>query len=226
LEYYERRYYNKLKDDYYNFKISDSIYCCPFCYNEDYSLTDLLRHASRIAGNSRKTVKDIAKHYALKMYIKRYKFDDERVTKEDNNRVIEENDSLRSRGIRFPGRDKEGLAPIFKPTTDSGPTFYHTSGRNINPATLSQQSLHGIEASIQSQRVDAVKVQFENKGNLHLKAKFNWKSKPMTRKGYQQKQLPSLNIQLPILAPHLLVTRETRRWCASVSQRRCKWFTT
>ena len=51
LEYYERRYYNKLKDDYYNFKISDSIYCCPFCYNEDYSLTDLLRHASKIAGN-------------------------------------------------------------------------------------------------------------------------------------------------------------------------------
>jgi len=40
LEYYERRYYNKLKDDYYNFKISDSIYCCPFCYNKDYSLTD------------------------------------------------------------------------------------------------------------------------------------------------------------------------------------------
>jgi hypothetical protein len=90
LEYYERRYYNKLKDDYYNFKISDSIYCCPFCYNEDYSLTDLLRHASRIAGNSRKTVKDMVKHYALKMYIKRYKFDDERVTKEDNKRALEE----------------------------------------------------------------------------------------------------------------------------------------
>jgi len=30
LEYYERRYYNKLKDDYYDFKISDSIYHCPF----------------------------------------------------------------------------------------------------------------------------------------------------------------------------------------------------
>jgi hypothetical protein len=35
LEYYERRYYKKLKDDYYKFKISDSIYRCPFCYNKD-----------------------------------------------------------------------------------------------------------------------------------------------------------------------------------------------
>jgi hypothetical protein len=69
LEYYERRYYNKLKDDYYNFKISDSIYRCPFCYNKDYSLTDLLRHASRIAGNSRKNIKDIAKHSVLMTYI-------------------------------------------------------------------------------------------------------------------------------------------------------------
>ncbi|KAK2400521.1 XH/XS domain-containing protein [Trifolium repens] len=69
LEYYERRYYNKLKDDYYNFKISDSIYRCPFCYNKDYSLTDLLRHASRIAGNSRKKIKDIAKHSVLITYM-------------------------------------------------------------------------------------------------------------------------------------------------------------
>jgi len=80
----------------------------------------------------------------------------------ENSRVIEENDSLRSRGIRFPDRDKEGLAPIFKHTADSGSTFYHSSGRNINPATLSQQSLYGIEASVQSQRVDAVKVETEN----------------------------------------------------------------
>jgi hypothetical protein len=69
LEYYERRYYKKLKDDYYNFKISDSIYRCPFCYNKDYTLTDLLRHASRIAGNSRKNIKDIAKHSILITYI-------------------------------------------------------------------------------------------------------------------------------------------------------------
>ena len=69
FEYYELRYYTKLKDDYYRFKISDSMYRCPFCYNKDYSLTNLLRHASRIAGNSRKTVKDIAKHSVLITYI-------------------------------------------------------------------------------------------------------------------------------------------------------------
>ena len=72
MEYYERRYYNKLKDDYYEFKIFDSIYRCPFCYNKDYSLTDLLRHAFKIVGNSCKTVKDIAKHSVLVTYILRY----------------------------------------------------------------------------------------------------------------------------------------------------------
>jgi hypothetical protein len=35
-------------------------------------LTGLLRHASRIAGNSRKTIKDIAKHSVLITYITRY----------------------------------------------------------------------------------------------------------------------------------------------------------
>ena len=69
LKYYKRRCYNKLKNDYYRFKISDSIYCCPFCYNKDYSLTDLLRHASRIAGNSRF---DIARHSVLITYILSY----------------------------------------------------------------------------------------------------------------------------------------------------------
>jgi len=72
LEYYERRYYNKLKDDYHKFKISDSIYRCPFCYNKDYFLTNLLRHASRMASNSRKTIKDIIKHFILITYIQRY----------------------------------------------------------------------------------------------------------------------------------------------------------
>jgi len=74
LEYYERRYYTKLKDDYCKFEISDSIYRCPFCYNKDYSLTGLLRHAFKIEGNScsRKMVKDIARHSDLITYILRY----------------------------------------------------------------------------------------------------------------------------------------------------------
>lgn len=61
----------------------------------------------------------------------------------------------------------------FKPTTDSGPSFYQGAGRNMNTTTLSQQSLHGVEASVQSQRVDAVNVQTENKSSLHLKAEFS-----------------------------------------------------
>ncbi|XP_045797982.1 uncharacterized protein LOC123892212 [Trifolium pratense] len=72
LEYYERRYYKRLKDDYYEFKISDLTYRCPFCYNKDYSLSDLLRHAYRMTGNSRKTIKDIPKHSVLITYVNWY----------------------------------------------------------------------------------------------------------------------------------------------------------
>ncbi|CAK8532165.1 unnamed protein product [Lathyrus sativus] len=57
----------------------------------------------------------------------------------------------------------------FKPTPDTGPSFYHGAGRNINQTTLPQQTLHGFEASVQSQRVDAT----ENKSSLHLKAEFS-----------------------------------------------------
>ncbi|TKY49880.1 WRKY transcription factor 2 [Spatholobus suberectus] len=66
----------------------------------------------------------------------------------------------------------------FKPATDSGSSFYHGGGRKINPTTLPQQSLPGLEVSaqsensFQSQSVDAVKVQTENKSGLHLQADF------------------------------------------------------
>jgi hypothetical protein len=75
LEYYKRIYYKDLKDDYYKdkLKISDSTYRCPFCYNKDYySLSELLRHTSTIVGDLHETVKDIAKHSALEMYIESY----------------------------------------------------------------------------------------------------------------------------------------------------------
>ncbi|KEH39446.1 XH/XS domain protein [Medicago truncatula] len=75
LEYYKRRYFKDLKDDYYKdkLKISDSTYRCPFCDNKDYySLSELLRHASRIVGDSGEAVKDVAKHSALEMYIESY----------------------------------------------------------------------------------------------------------------------------------------------------------
>ncbi|RDX70946.1 putative WRKY transcription factor 2, partial [Mucuna pruriens] len=72
----------------------------------------------------------------------------------------------------------------FKPATDSGSSFYHGAGRKsvlclqINPTTFPQQSLPGIEVSaqsensFQSQSVDAVKVQTENKSGLHPQADF------------------------------------------------------
>ncbi|CAK8536089.1 unnamed protein product [Lathyrus sativus] len=71
LKYYQRRYFNELKDDYYKLEISDSTFRCPFCFNKDYySLSELLRHASRIADDLHgETVKEIAKHSALERYL-------------------------------------------------------------------------------------------------------------------------------------------------------------
>ncbi|XP_058748386.1 factor of DNA methylation 4-like [Vicia villosa] len=67
LEYYQHTYFNKLKDGFYKLEISDSTFRCPFCFNKDYySLTDLLRHASRIVADVHgETVKEIGKHSAL-----------------------------------------------------------------------------------------------------------------------------------------------------------------
>ncbi|XP_004499679.1 probable WRKY transcription factor 2 isoform X2 [Cicer arietinum] len=67
----------------------------------------------------------------------------------------------------------------FKPTSDLGPSFYNSAGRKINSTALPHQSLHGIEASVHSensfqpQRIDAVKVQAENKSSFHLQANFS-----------------------------------------------------
>ncbi|CAJ2660908.1 unnamed protein product [Trifolium pratense] len=70
FDYYQDRYYSDLKDGYCRLKISGSTYRCPFCDNKDYySLSELQRHASRIMDDSRETVKESAKHSALKMYI-------------------------------------------------------------------------------------------------------------------------------------------------------------
>ncbi|XP_058748385.1 factor of DNA methylation 4-like [Vicia villosa] len=72
LEHYERKYFKDLKDDYYKLEVSDSTFRCPFCLNKDYySLTDLSRHASRIASDVHgETVKEIGKHSALVRYLK------------------------------------------------------------------------------------------------------------------------------------------------------------
>ncbi|CAI8611722.1 unnamed protein product [Vicia faba] len=71
LEYYQRRYFLELKDDYHKLQVSNSTFRCPFCFNKDYySMTELLRHAARIAGDLHaETVKEIAKHSALQRYL-------------------------------------------------------------------------------------------------------------------------------------------------------------
>ncbi|MED6205129.1 WRKY Transcription Factor [Stylosanthes scabra] len=57
----------------------------------------------------------------------------------------------------------------FKPATDSGSSFYQGPARKMNPTTIAQQSLPGVEVSVQSensfqsQGADAVKSQTENK---------------------------------------------------------------
>ncbi|WJX69592.1 hypothetical protein P8452_53813 [Trifolium repens] len=74
FDYYEYKYYDDLKDGDYRLKISGSTYRCPFCKHKDYySWSELLRHAARIAGDSRETVKESARHSALEMYIGKYK---------------------------------------------------------------------------------------------------------------------------------------------------------
>ncbi|XP_058748384.1 factor of DNA methylation 4-like [Vicia villosa] len=71
LDYYQSRYSEELKDNYHKLQISDATFRCPFCYNKDYySLTDLLRHASRIVADVHgETVKEIAKHSVLVRYL-------------------------------------------------------------------------------------------------------------------------------------------------------------
>ncbi|XP_061340670.1 factor of DNA methylation 4-like [Gastrolobium bilobum] len=74
LKYYEHRYYNDLKNDCFKFKISNSTYRCPFCLDrQDYSVSELLKHASRFArGSHSREIKVIAKHSALQLYIDKY----------------------------------------------------------------------------------------------------------------------------------------------------------
>ena len=154
LEYYERRYYTKLKDDYYQFEISDSIYRCPFCYNKDYSLTNLLRHASRIADNSRKPIKDIARHSVLITYILRIltslqeEINDARTTEvlstSDESVVFVESvkgHSVTNEYVKVMNLTKANPEILFEEkegAVTSGPTFVQAAGENILDATVSE----------------------------------------------------------------------------------------
>ncbi|XP_061353289.1 factor of DNA methylation 4-like [Gastrolobium bilobum] len=74
FKYYERRYYDDLKNGCFTIKISNSTYRCPFCLDrQDYSSSELLKHASRFAkGSHSREIEDRAKHFALQLYIERY----------------------------------------------------------------------------------------------------------------------------------------------------------
>ena len=73
FDYYEREYYKDLKDGYYKLEISKASYRCPFCRDNDYSLSELLKHAVRFERYSRTMrIKELAKHSALQLYIERY----------------------------------------------------------------------------------------------------------------------------------------------------------
>ncbi|XP_061340680.1 factor of DNA methylation 4-like [Gastrolobium bilobum] len=74
FKYYERRYYDDLKNGCFTIKISNSTYRCPFCLDrQDYSSSELLKHASRFAkGSHSREIEDRAKHSALQLYIERY----------------------------------------------------------------------------------------------------------------------------------------------------------
>lgn len=77
FKYYEYRYYQDLKSEYYKLRISNSTYRCPFCPDKkDYSSRELFNHASRFARGSRRDgIKDIAKHSALEIYVEKYVVD-------------------------------------------------------------------------------------------------------------------------------------------------------
>ncbi|CAH2037855.1 unnamed protein product, partial [Thlaspi arvense] len=77
LDDMEYRYYSEMKDGTRKVKISESLFRCPFCYRDrqrDYhKFEDLLRHASDICQSSRtKDGREIARHFALKSYMKKY----------------------------------------------------------------------------------------------------------------------------------------------------------
>jgi len=72
FEYYERQYYKDLKDGCYRLE-SKSLYRCPFCRDNDYSLNELLKHAGRFETYSQTMrIKELAKHSALRIYIERH----------------------------------------------------------------------------------------------------------------------------------------------------------
>ncbi|KAK0605415.1 hypothetical protein LWI29_026486 [Acer saccharum] len=75
LEEYEYRQYRKLKKEYLEVKISNSVYRCPFCYGKrkrDYRFKELLEHASGVGRSRSRSRREKAQHLALENYVNRY----------------------------------------------------------------------------------------------------------------------------------------------------------
>ncbi|OIW13262.1 hypothetical protein TanjilG_25741 [Lupinus angustifolius] len=83
-----------------------------------------------------------------------------------------------------PEKSKDNLDDLyassfaFKPAIDSGSSFYYGTARNLNLTTVPQQSVPGIETSVQSEdsfqslSVDAVNDQSKNDSGLHYQPDF------------------------------------------------------
>ncbi|XP_040992286.1 factor of DNA methylation 4-like [Juglans microcarpa x Juglans regia] len=75
LEYYEYKYYNELKKGRPKVKFSDLVYRCPYCpgkSKQDYLFKELLQHASAVITSRRRSIKEKARHLALKRYMRKY----------------------------------------------------------------------------------------------------------------------------------------------------------
>ncbi|KAL1292545.1 hypothetical protein AAHE18_19G004000 [Arachis hypogaea] len=89
----------------------------------------------------------------------------------------------------------------FKPTTDFGSSFYQGAARKMNPTTIAQQSLPGVEAPVQSEHffqsrsADVVKSQTQNKNGLHLQPDFIESSPQQDTVGVSVEHSPQLEEQ-------------------------------
>ena len=71
FEGYINKAYKELKDGLVNVRFSDHIFRCPYCRgSRDYTYSDLLRHASRIARESRSAgLEEKARHMGLEEFL-------------------------------------------------------------------------------------------------------------------------------------------------------------
>ncbi|XP_031287541.1 factor of DNA methylation 4-like [Pistacia vera] len=75
MEEYEYRKYNELKKGVLKVKVSRSTYKCPFCHwdkDYDYLYRELLQHASGIVNSNNSSIREKARHMALKKFMNKY----------------------------------------------------------------------------------------------------------------------------------------------------------